>query len=80
MAAGTFVPVEVYLRTSDYEPDAEYVDGEILERPKGDCVAAKASYRAATRSLRSRAPIMLQLFRGFGVSVEGRNGAVETWA
>jgi Uma2 family endonuclease len=28
------VPVEVYLRTS-YEPDAEYVDGVIEERPKG---------------------------------------------
>ena len=29
------VPVEVYLRSS-YEPDAEYVDGEIQERPKGE--------------------------------------------
>jgi Uma2 family endonuclease len=29
-----FVPVEVYLRTS-YEPDAEYVDGVIEERPMG---------------------------------------------
>jgi Uma2 family endonuclease len=28
------VPVEVYLRTS-YEPDAEYVDGVIEERPMG---------------------------------------------
>ncbi len=31
----TFVPVEVYLR-SCYEPDAEYVDGEIEERPMGE--------------------------------------------
>ena len=30
----TRVPVEVYLRTS-YEPDAEYVDGVIEERPMG---------------------------------------------
>lgn len=30
------VPVEVYLRDSRYEPDAEYVDGEIEERPMED--------------------------------------------
>lgn len=35
MAATTIVPVEVYLRSS-YEPDAEYVDGEIEERPTGE--------------------------------------------
>lgn len=35
MAASTHVPVEVYLRSS-YEPDAEYVDGEIEERPMGE--------------------------------------------
>jgi Uma2 family endonuclease len=29
------VPLEVYLRSS-YEPDAEYVDGEIEERPMGE--------------------------------------------
>jgi len=31
-AATTFVTVEEYLRSS-FEPDAEYVDGEIEERP-----------------------------------------------
>ncbi len=31
----TAIPVEVYLRSS-YEPDAEYVDGEIEERPVGE--------------------------------------------
>ena len=36
MATGTFVPVEVYLRSSDYEPDAEYVLGEIEQRPIGE--------------------------------------------
>jgi Uma2 family endonuclease len=36
MATRTSVPVEVYLRSSEYEPDAEYVDGEILERPMGE--------------------------------------------
>jgi Uma2 family endonuclease len=30
------VPLEVYLRSSEYEPDAEYVDGEIEERPMGE--------------------------------------------
>jgi Uma2 family endonuclease len=32
MATTTFVPIETYLST-DYEPDAEYVDGSIEERP-----------------------------------------------
>jgi Uma2 family endonuclease len=35
MATTTKVPVEVYLRSS-YEPDAEYVDGQIEERPMGE--------------------------------------------
>jgi Uma2 family endonuclease len=30
------VPLEVYLRSSEYEPDGEYVDGEIQERPAGE--------------------------------------------
>src|ERR1700690_521403 len=34
VATTTHVPVEVYLRSS-YEPDAEYVDGSIEERPAG---------------------------------------------
>ncbi len=32
-ASSAFIPLEVYLRTFDYEPDAEYVDGVIEERP-----------------------------------------------
>lgn len=35
MATTTHVPVEVYLRSS-YEPDAEYVDGQIEKRPMGE--------------------------------------------
>ena len=35
MATTTEVPVDVYLRSS-YEPDAEYVDGRIEERPLGE--------------------------------------------
>jgi len=35
MSTTTHVSVEAYLRSS-YEPDAEYVDGEIEERPMGE--------------------------------------------
>src|ERR1035441_5420489 len=36
MATTTRIPVELYLRSSEWEPDAEYVDGEIEERPVGE--------------------------------------------
>ena len=35
MATTTQVPLELYLRSFHYEPDAEYIDGEIQERPAG---------------------------------------------
>jgi Uma2 family endonuclease len=35
MATATHAPLEVYLH-SDYQPDAEYIDGEIRERPLGE--------------------------------------------
>src|SRR5262249_7469445 len=35
MKAATLVPVEEYLRTT-YEPDCDYVDGEVLERNVGE--------------------------------------------
>jgi Uma2 family endonuclease len=35
MATATHIPLEVYLRSS-YEPDAEYVDGDIEERNAGE--------------------------------------------
>jgi Uma2 family endonuclease len=35
MATTSQVPIELYLRSS-YEPDAEYVDGHIEERPMGE--------------------------------------------
>ena len=40
MATATTVPIDVYLRSS-YEPDAEYVDGVIEERPMGELDHAK---------------------------------------
>jgi Uma2 family endonuclease len=36
MATATKTLLEVYLRSSEYEPDAEYVDGVIEERPVGE--------------------------------------------
>jgi Uma2 family endonuclease len=36
MATTTQVPLEVYLRSFHYEPDAEYIDGEVRERPAGE--------------------------------------------
>ncbi|HEV2463613.1 MAG TPA: Uma2 family endonuclease, partial [Acidobacteriaceae bacterium] len=35
LPAHSHIPVEVYLHSS-YEPDAEYVDGEIEKRPMGE--------------------------------------------
>lgn len=43
MATTTQVPVELYLRSS-YEPDADYVDGEIEERPMGEFDHASWQY------------------------------------
>jgi len=40
MATKTMVPVEAYDRTS-YEPDREYVDGELRERNLGTLEHAK---------------------------------------
>jgi Uma2 family endonuclease len=36
VAIGPHVPLEVYLRSSEYEPDAEYVDGTVVERSMGE--------------------------------------------
>ena len=35
MATTATTPVELYLHTS-YEPDAEFVDGDVEERPMGE--------------------------------------------
>ncbi len=44
MAATTSVPVEEYLHRVEYEPDAEYVDGVIEERPMGEYSHATWQY------------------------------------
>jgi len=35
MATAAHIPLEVYLH-SDFQPDAEYIDGELRERPMGE--------------------------------------------
>ncbi len=44
MATQTLIPLEAYLRTV-YEPDAEYVDGEIVERNLGENPHSAAQVR-----------------------------------
>ncbi len=36
MAATTHIPIELFLQSDEYEPAAEYVDGEVEERPTGE--------------------------------------------
>ena len=44
MATQTLIPLEKYLRTN-YEPDAEFVDGEIVERHLGENPHSAAQVR-----------------------------------
>jgi Uma2 family endonuclease len=83
-----YVPVEVYLKSS-YEPDAEYVDGVIEERPMGewshaDWQAAIAEYFRSRRiewNIRAAAELRVQVarnrFRVPDVAVLDRNLPVE---
>jgi Uma2 family endonuclease len=82
------VPVEVYLNSS-YEPDAEYVDGEIEERPMGewnhaDWQAAILEFFRNRRhewNIRAAAELRIQVsadnFRVPDVTVTDRNLPVE---
>ena len=82
------VPVEVYLRTV-YEPDAEYVDGVIEERPMGewrtaDWQAAVLDFFRSRRvewNIRAAAELRVQVaagsFRVPDVTVTDRLRAVE---
>ena len=84
----THVPVEVYL-ISSYEPDAEYVDGVIEERPMGEWnhadwqAAILEFFRARRRdwNIRVAAELRVQVsagnFRIPDVTVLGRNIPVE---
>ena len=88
MATITTVPVDVYLH-STYEPDAEYVDGEIQERSVGEY--DHASWQAALleyftahkhdwniRALAGlRVPVSVTRFRVPDVIVLDRDRAIE---
>lgn len=84
----THVPLDVYLKSS-YEPDAEYVDGVIEERPMGewshaDFQAAILEYFRTRRhewNIRAAAELRVQVaprnFRIPDVTVTDRNRPVE---
>jgi Uma2 family endonuclease len=88
MAATSQVPVEVYLKSS-YEPDAEFVDGVIEERPMGewshaDWQAAILEYFRSRRQewkIRAAAELRVQVtadnFRVPDVTILDRNLPIE---
>lgn len=67
-ASTTFVPVEIYLASS-FEPDADYVDGAIQERPMGeddhsawqDAIAAWFRQQARQGQIRVRPELRVQV-------------------
>jgi Uma2 family endonuclease len=83
------VPIEVYLHCSDWEPDAEYVDGEIEERPMGeydhsswqDAIMAWFRQHAKEWNIRVRPELRIQVaatrFRVPDVTVLDRDQPVE---
>lgn len=83
------VPVEVYLHCSDWEPDAEYVDGEIEERPMGEfdhsswqaAICAWFQQHAKEWNVRVRPELRIQVsatrFRVPDVTILGREQPVE---
>ena len=89
MATTTHIPVELYLHSSEWEPDAEYVDGQIEERPMGEWnhadwqAAILEFFRARRRdwNIRAAAELRVQVsagnFRIPDVTVLGRNIPVE---
>lgn len=87
-AQPAFVPLEVYLRSS-FEPDAEYVDGAIEERPMGEydhsswqyAIQLWFSQHAQDWGIRVRPELRIQVaknrFRVPDVTVLDRNLPVE---
>ena len=86
----TYVPLEVYLHSSsEYEPDAEYVDGVIEERPMGeydhaswqDAILAWFRQHATEWDIRVRPELRVQVaptrFRVPDVTVLDRNQPIE---
>lgn len=83
------VPLEVYLHCSDWEPDAEYVDGEIEERPMGqndhsawqDAISAWFRKHAMEWNIRVRPELRIRVaelrYRVPDVTILDRNQPVE---
>jgi len=83
------VPLEVYLHCSDWEPDAEYVDGEIEERPMGqndhsawqEAISAWFRQHAQEWNIRVRPELRVQVaatrYRVPDVTILDRNQPVE---
>jgi Uma2 family endonuclease len=89
-ATRSFVPVEEYLRSSaDYEPDAEYVDGQIEERPMGqydhaawqEAIIVWFRQHASEWNIRVKPELRVQVsptrFRVPDVTVFGRDLSIE---
>jgi Uma2 family endonuclease len=83
------IPVEVYLHCADWEPDAEYVDGEIEERPVGennhsawqDAISAWFRQHAKEWNVRVRPELRIQVaatrFRVPDVTILDRSEPLE---
>ena len=64
-----YVPVELYLHSAEWDPDAEYVDGEIEERPVGennhsawqDAISAWFRQHAKEWNIRVRPELRIQV-------------------
>lgn len=88
MATATYIPVEVYLHSS-YDPDAEYVDGNIEERAVGEYDHASWQHaielwfaqHAKQWNIRVRPELRVQIastrFRVPDVTVLDRNQPIE---
>jgi Uma2 family endonuclease len=73
-ASSTVIPVEEYL-SSSFEPDAEYVDGEVEERPMGEydhatwqtMLAAFFTMRQVEWGIKARTELKLRTGRNYRV-------------
>jgi Uma2 family endonuclease len=61
MGTRTLVPVEEYLST-DYEPDCDYVDGELIDRNVGEKSHSKVQMKVAAFFYNQRAALGLHVF------------------
>jgi len=72
MAISTQVTVEEYLRTS-YEPDCEYVDGEVLDRNVGEKSHSKVQRRLLAFLMRREAALGIFALQEWRVRINDRH-------